>query len=185
MELPIVCTLTKAERKERRRTTLDPIKNAGIESKELPDGYAYSFAASSELLTQLTRLVEMERQCCRFLTFRIVVEAGNKHMRLEVVGTGQEKSVIAELFGEATPAKPESRFDSSVVFESTITCPACGHAKSMVMPVEQCVFFYECECCHGRLRPKLGDCCVFCSYGSVACPIIQQQALSPNETHPE
>ena len=25
------------------------------------------------------------------------------------------------------------------------------------------------------LRPKPGDCCVFCSYGTVKCPPIQQQ----------
>nr|WP_304572181.1 GDCCVxC domain-containing (seleno)protein [Salinisphaera sp. LB1] len=24
-------------------------------------------------------------------------------------------------------------------------------------------------------RPKLGDCCVFCSFGSVACPPVRQQ----------
>jgi hypothetical protein len=24
------------------------------------------------------------------------------------------------------------------------------------------------------LKPKQGDCCVFCSYGSVPCPPIQQ-----------
>jgi hypothetical protein len=36
-----------------------------------------------------------------------------------------------------------------------------------------CQFFYECEGCHILLRPRAGDCCVFCSYGSVPCPPIQ------------
>jgi hypothetical protein len=26
-----------------------------------------------------------------------------------------------------------------------------------------------------QLRPKPGDCCVFCSFGSVKCPPIQEQ----------
>jgi hypothetical protein len=38
------------------------------------------------------------------------------------------------------------------------------------MPVDSCLFFYECEGCGVRLKPKLGDCCVFCSFGSERCP---------------
>ncbi|PVY57407.1 hypothetical protein C8D04_2692 [Simplicispira sp. 125] len=41
------------------------------------------------------------------------------------------------------------------------------------MPTDACQWFYECEECHTVLRPKPGDCCVFCSYGSVPCPPIQ------------
>jgi hypothetical protein len=35
------------------------------------------------------------------------------------------------------------------------------------MPVN---VFYECSQCKTLLKPKAGDCCVFCSYGSVVCP---------------
>ena len=41
------------------------------------------------------------------------------------------------------------------------------------MPTDACLFFHECAGCHALLRPKPGDCCVFCSYGSVACPPVQ------------
>jgi len=57
---------------------------------------------------------------------------------------------------------------------ATITCPHCGTAKQEQMPVDQCVFFYECAGCHQVLRPKAGDCCVFCSYGSSPCLPSQQ-----------
>jgi hypothetical protein len=43
------------------------------------------------------------------------------------------------------------------------------------MPTDACQFFYECKGCGTLLKPKPGDCCVFCSYGSVKCPPIQQQ----------
>lgn len=59
--------------------------------------------------------------------------------------------------------------------ESVLTCPECGHSKREVMPTDACQFFYECEHCKSVLRPKAGDCCVFCSYGSVKCPPIQMQ----------
>ena len=59
------------------------------------------------------------------------------------------------------------------VLESTITCPHCGNGKTETMPTNACVFFWDCPRCGARLKPKPGDCCVFCSYGSVKCPPIQ------------
>lgn len=41
------------------------------------------------------------------------------------------------------------------------------------MPTEQCQFFWDCPHCETVLRPEEGDCCVFCSYGSVPCPPVQ------------
>ena len=53
---------------------------------------------------------------------------------------------------------------------SSITCPECGFVKLEVMPTDACQFFYECAHCNAVLRPKPGDCCVYCSYGSNKCP---------------
>ena len=57
---------------------------------------------------------------------------------------------------------------------STIKCPECGHLKEEEMPIDSCQFFYECENCKILLKPQKGDCCVFCSYGTVKCPSIQE-----------
>ncbi len=43
------------------------------------------------------------------------------------------------------------------------------------MPTDACLFFWDCPGCGTRRKPKAGDCCVFCSYGSVPCPPVQQQ----------
>ena len=59
------------------------------------------------------------------------------------------------------------------VLQSTMTCPHCGHKSEETMPTNACLFFYDCPACHARLKPLAGDCCVFCSYGSVPCPPIQ------------
>ena len=61
----------------------------------------------------------------------------------------------------------------TIVVESTLTCPQCGHVKHETMPVDAYQFFYECEGCEALLKPLPGDCCVFCSYGSVKCPPAQ------------
>ena len=64
----------------------------------------------------------------------------------------------------------------TLVLESVLTCPLCGHAKEETMPVDACQWFYECESCKALLTPKAGDCCVFCSYGTNRCPPLQQQS---------
>lgn len=61
------------------------------------------------------------------------------------------------------------------VLESTLTCPLCGHTARETMPEDACLFYYECKGCGRLLRPKAGDCCVFCSYGNVPCPTVQQR----------
>jgi hypothetical protein len=64
---------------------------------------------------------------------------------------------------------------STIIVESVLTCPSCGHAQQEIMPMDACQYFYECTQCKTLLKPKAGDCCVFCSYGSVACPPIQEK----------
>lgn len=64
---------------------------------------------------------------------------------------------------------------NEIVPESTLTCPQCGHRKTEIMPTDACQWFYECTGCGALLRPLPGDCCVFCSFGDVPCPPVQQE----------
>ncbi|MCP5082415.1 MAG: hypothetical protein GY948_12035 [Alphaproteobacteria bacterium] len=64
--------------------------------------------------------------------------------------------------------------ESVIELNSTLTCPKCGHQAHETMPTNACQWYYECADCGALLRPKPGDCCVYCSYGSVACPPIQE-----------
>ena len=102
MDLPIVCTLSEEELRERRRTLLDAVGRAVLGITRTPDGYAYSFEPNSEVLTQLGRLVDLERQCCRFLSFNIV-ENGQQPIRLEITGPPDALPVIEDLFGGPRP----------------------------------------------------------------------------------
>ena len=57
---------------------------------------------------------------------------------------------------------------------SRLTCPECGHLAEVEMPTNACQYFYDCRGCGALLKPKAGDCCVFCSYADVPCPPIQE-----------
>ena len=70
--------------------------------------------------------------------------------------------------------KNNSAMKNTLVLDSTITCPECAFSKVEKMPTNACQFFYECDNCKTILKPKSGDCCVYCSYGTVACPPIQE-----------
>ncbi len=64
---------------------------------------------------------------------------------------------------------------NAVVLDSVLTCPHCATAVQETMRTDACLYFYECSQCKTLLRPKPGDCCVFCSYGSEKCPPTQER----------
>ena len=61
-----------------------------------------------------------------------------------------------------------------IELSSKLTCPHCNHSETLTMPTDACQWFYECPNCDEILAPLKGDCCVFCSYATVACPPIQE-----------
>ncbi|MEE9150834.1 MAG: GDCCVxC domain-containing (seleno)protein [Thermoplasmata archaeon] len=63
----------------------------------------------------------------------------------------------------------------TIELNSIITCPKCGFQKEETMPVDICRIMYKCSKCSAVITPKEGDCCVFCSYGSVKCPPKQNE----------
>lgn len=49
------------------------------------------------------------------------------------------------------------------------------------MPTDACQFFYDCENCGALLKPRHGDCCVYCSYGDTVCPPVQEGSTCCSE----
>ncbi len=79
---------------------------------------------------------------------------------------------------------------AAVESTSRVTCPACGDQRVQVMPEVSCLLAYTCPACGEVLRPAEGDCCIFCTYGSVPCPVIQVQrqvegSTGQTSSHPE
>lgn len=67
-----------------------------------------------------------------------------------------------------------------IILQSAITYPECRHQEIEAMPIHAYQWLYECKECGALLKPKLGDCCVFCSCGgTVSCsPIQEEQTLA-------
>ena len=61
----------------------------------------------------------------------------------------------------------------AMIENSEITCPLCGFKAVECMPLNACQYYYDCKGCGELLKAKPGDCCVFCSFGTVPCPPVQ------------
>src|SRR5687768_11177938 len=66
-DLPIVCTLTPEALEARRLGLLTELANRAEDCEQITDGIRMRFSATSETLPTITRAVEEERHCCRFL----------------------------------------------------------------------------------------------------------------------
>ena len=73
-DLPVACTLSPAALQARRENLLDALLRRTKERRELPNGYSVRFAAERDVLSEIARMVDNERQCCRFLRFAVTVE---------------------------------------------------------------------------------------------------------------
>ncbi len=67
------------------------------------------------------------------------------------------------------------------ITRARLTCPECGVTKEEEMPTDVCQFFYDCTNCGALLRPREGDCCVYCSYADRRCPSKQLEAASASQ----
>ncbi len=63
---------------------------------------------------------------------------------------------------------------TEIIAISKIRCPQCGHEEGEIMPTDACQYFYDCKGCGELLKPMQDNCCVYCSYGTVAYPPIQE-----------
>lgn len=97
-EVPIACSLTDKELQKRRKDILHKIAASLIEVREMPDGFEYRFPVEDVVLEDLTTIINLERKCCPFLNFKLVVEAHNDFVALELTGREGTKEILKSLF---------------------------------------------------------------------------------------
>lgn len=97
MELPIACTLNKAELSQ-RQDELATLRQAIREVRSMPDGFTLRFDSSTENLMAIAQVIDQERVCCRFLEFRLIVEPDAGPLWLEVSGPNDTPQRLLELF---------------------------------------------------------------------------------------
>lgn len=84
--LPIACALSPAALRARREGLLSALVRRAVDRQASANGCRLRFEAADDILATIAEAVEAERQCCRFLTFQISVEADGGPISLELSG---------------------------------------------------------------------------------------------------
>ena len=83
---PIMCTLTPDAIRAGRAGLLPGLAQRALTREVTEDGYRLTFAASTETLLDITRTIDAERQCCRWLEFNLQVPSGERAFVLTLSG---------------------------------------------------------------------------------------------------
>src|SRR6185295_1095946 len=98
--LPIACTLSDADFRQRREEVLKTVVSAVVKKQEFEDGYAYCFPPEAKWLAELAQFVAFERECCPFLQFNLRVEPESGPIWLELTGPEGTKEFLQSVFAE-------------------------------------------------------------------------------------
>jgi|SRR5690606_29648835 len=94
----LACKLTTPELQRRKATVLANLRRQLIKKKELPNGYAFTFKGTDEMIDELTEFVKTERMCCDFFMFSIFIKGDQSETVLEITGVdGAKEFITSEL----------------------------------------------------------------------------------------
>jgi hypothetical protein len=94
---PVACTLGPASREARREGLLADLVLQAADHEELPDGHRFRFVAAGDRLALIARVIDAERQCCRFLRFRVTVEPDEGPIVVELTGPEGTRDFLTAL----------------------------------------------------------------------------------------
>jgi hypothetical protein len=97
--LPVACTLQPGQIQARGDELLPGLTRQAESVEEIAGGYRLRFRASGDTLNAIARMIDAERQCCRFLEFRLTVDAGGGPLWLELSGPQGTQAFLAGLVG--------------------------------------------------------------------------------------
>jgi hypothetical protein len=96
-ELPIACTLAPDALRLRREELLPGLVRRAETRELLATGVRLQFASSADVLGDIVRMIDAERQCCRFLRFELSVAPDLAPITLDVTGPAGTAEFLAGL----------------------------------------------------------------------------------------
>jgi hypothetical protein len=111
-KLPLACSLTGAELREREAALLVQFRAAIIKTEELQDGYAFHIPGDGERIRQ-AELIGAERESCPFLVFEVSALPNMGPVIVRVSGPTGTKEFLTSLLGLHRKATPGSQNEIS------------------------------------------------------------------------
>ena len=82
----VACQLPDEAFKERKATIASTIVSKAILAEEIENGYQFSFSYSEKMLLELAEFINIERQCCPFINFHLVLSNNSNNIVLLLTG---------------------------------------------------------------------------------------------------
>src|SRR5215470_15320411 len=92
--VPVACSLTTPELRQREATLLAQFRSAVLETEELPHGFAFRLPGDAQSIALLSELLIAERECCPFLTFEMTALPNRGPLMVRVIGTADTKEFL-------------------------------------------------------------------------------------------
>ena len=99
-ETPFACNLRAFQPGERKqwRKLIEEMSSAVVEARELPDGYTLHVDSRRTSLVKLSEWAVLERKCCPFFDFELVLHGEDGSLWLNLRGRDGVKQFIREDF---------------------------------------------------------------------------------------
>jgi hypothetical protein len=98
--MPIACSLTTAEFRDREAKLLAQFRSAVVEVEELQEGYAFRLPSDGRWITLVADLIVAERECCPFLTFELAALPNKGPLIVRVIGPPGAKEFVKTVLWE-------------------------------------------------------------------------------------
>lgn len=93
-DIPVACSLTDPEFRERERTLLARFRAVVVMKEELADGYEFRIRGDDDAIVAAAELIAAERKCCRFLKFELIASSNIEPPVLRVTGPAGTKDFL-------------------------------------------------------------------------------------------
>jgi hypothetical protein len=96
--LPVMCSLSDAEKRKREATLLARFKSGVAAFEELSQGYSFRLPGGEEWLALIAELMIAERECCPFLTFQLTAAPQMGALTVRITGPDGTKEFLKTAF---------------------------------------------------------------------------------------
>ena len=98
--IAIACALSEKQLRERKAKLFAQFNSAVIVTRELPHGYEFQIPADRKWIVTTAEFIAAERECCPFLTFELIAQAGERAITLRVTGPSGAKEFLNSMLCE-------------------------------------------------------------------------------------
>ena len=102
--IPIACSLTTAELRDREAKLLAQFRSAVVEAEELREGYSFRRPNDGNWIMLVAKLIVAERECCPFLTFELAALPNKGPLMVRVIGPPGAKEFVKTVLWQPTPS---------------------------------------------------------------------------------